>query len=307
MALSASLVSWSLGASMAGQRDPDPGIKAMRGKISMPQPSNNQVVDRKPRRFTTLRSRLRRLYFGSDSFARFFRLSLLGLDVALLLYFVIGSFYFRASWHEVTDIIIAALLVVEWIARLWIYDARSRFFMQAATWSDVIVIVSLILPIFDENFLFLRVLRFMRLFHSYHVLRDLREVSTIFRNYEEVIEASISLIIFIFVMSAIVFLFQVRLNPGIDNYVDALYFTVTTLTTTGYGDIVMRDTMGRLLAVAIMIAGFGLFLRLVQAIFRPSARRIECPDCGLLRHDHDAVHCKHCGRVINIKTEGHDY
>ncbi len=252
-----------------------------------------------------LRSRLRRVYFGTDNFARFFRLTMLAIDVALLIYFVIGSFYYKAPWHEAADIVIAGFLILEWLVRLWIYDLRMSFFKQASTWSDIAVIISMVLPIFDESFLFLRVLRFMRLFHSYHVIRDLRELSSAFRRYEEVIEASISLIIFVFVMSAIVYVLQVRINPGINNYVDALYFTTTTLTTTGYGDIIMRDTMGRLLAVAIMIAGFGLFLRLVQAIFRPAATRIECPDCGLMRHDHDAVHCKHCGRVINIKTEGH--
>jgi voltage-gated potassium channel len=32
--------------------------------------------------------------------------------------------------------------------------------------------------------------------------------------------------------------------------------------------------------------------------------RYTCPDCGLNRHDPDAVHCKHCGRTINIATEG---
>ena len=30
----------------------------------------------------------------------------------------------------------------------------------------------------------------------------------------------------------------------------------------------------------------------------------ECPECGLSRHDPDAVHCKHCGAVVNIPTEG---
>jgi len=29
-----------------------------------------------------------------------------------------------------------------------------------------------------------------------------------------------------------------------------------------------------------------------------------CPDCGLKEHDADAVHCKHCGRVLNIETAG---
>ena len=30
----------------------------------------------------------------------------------------------------------------------------------------------------------------------------------------------------------------------------------------------------------------------------------KCPDCGLARHDRDAVHCKACGRRLNIPDEG---
>jgi voltage-gated potassium channel len=53
-----------------------------------------------------------------------------------------------------------------------------------------------------------------------------------------------------------------------------------------------------------MVVGVALFLRLVQTIFRPEKVRYRCPDCGLNRHDLDAIHCKHCGRVLNIQTEG---
>ena len=59
-----------------------------------------------------------------------------------------------------------------------------------------------------------------------------------------------------------------------------------------------------LISVAIMIFGVALFLRLIQTIFRPQKVHHRCPDCGLSRHDPDAVHCKHCGRTINIPTEG---
>ena len=53
-----------------------------------------------------------------------------------------------------------------------------------------------------------------------------------------------------------------------------------------------------------MIVGIALFIRLVQTIFRPNKIQYECPDCGLTRHDLDAVHCKHCGRQLHIRTEG---
>jgi ribosomal protein S27E len=53
-----------------------------------------------------------------------------------------------------------------------------------------------------------------------------------------------------------------------------------------------------------MIFGVTLFLRLAQVLFRPNRVRFECPTCGLIRHDPDAVHCKHCGTVLHIPTEG---
>jgi voltage-gated potassium channel len=90
--------------------------------------------------------------------------------------------------------------------------------------------------------------------------------------------------------------------PGISNYVDTLYFTVTALTTTGFGDIVLPGTAGRLISVIIMV--FGVSLRLVQVMLRPSKVEYKCPDCGLKRHEYDAVHCKACGRLLNIEDEG---
>jgi hypothetical protein len=89
--------------------------------------------------------------------------------------------------------------------------------------------------------LFLRVLRLLRLLRAYHVLDDLRELSSRFRRYEEVIDAVINLLVCIFIMSASVFVLQVSHNAAINNDIDALYFTVSTLTTTGFGDIVMSD------------------------------------------------------------------
>jgi voltage-gated potassium channel len=93
-------------------------------------------------------------------------------------------------------------------------------------------------------------------------------------------------------------------EPGLETYLDALYFTVTTLTTTGFGDITMTTGAGRLLAVAIMVVGVGLFLSLARAIFMPAKVRHKCPECGLMKHDPDAIHCKHCGLELKIETEG---
>ncbi|WP_248304606.1 potassium channel family protein [Breoghania sp. L-A4] len=166
------------------------------------------------------------------------------------------------------------------------------------------VIASLLASAFIGNLGFLRVVRMLRLLRSYHVLREFREHSAWFRRNEEMVHSAINLFVFVFVVTAVVFVLEGHRNPAINNYLDALYFTVTTLTTTGFGDITMTDSVGRALTVLIMVFGVGLFLRLVQTIFRPAKVVHTCSDCGLSRHDPDAVHCKHCGKVLNIPTEG---
>jgi voltage-gated potassium channel len=141
---------------------------------------------------------------------------------------------------------------------------------------------------------------------SYAFTQRLRSEFTFFKRNEDVIFSAINLLVFIFVVTAFVFVWQQEVNASINNYIDALYFTVTTLTTTGFGDVILVGSEGRLLSIIIMVVGVALFIRLVQTIFRPSKVKYECPRCGLTRHDIDAVHCKHCGNELHIRTEGMD-
>ena len=50
--------------------------------------------------------------------------------------------------------------------------------------------------------------------------------------------------LFFFIMAGTVYETQHWRNPAISNYVDALYFTVTALTTTGFGDITWKECGG---------------------------------------------------------------
>jgi len=249
-------------------------------------------------------ARLDHLYHGHDASARRFRWGLLLLDVGCIAYFVIASFLHHVDDLHVIEELIGIVYLVEWSARLYIARTRLRFILNPIGLADLVVICSLLAPSLTENFLFLRVIRALRLLRSYHVIRELREHSRFVRRHEDVIFSVVNLFIFIFVMTAFVYVLQIGRNPDINHYVDALYFTITTLTTTGFGDITLVGTGGRILAVLIMIFGISLFLRLIQTIFRPEKVRFECPACGLARHDNDAVHCKHCGALLHIHTEG---
>jgi voltage-gated potassium channel len=144
----------------------------------------------------------------------------------------------------------------------------------------------------------------VRLLRTYQLLARLRKDSPWFRQREEAVFAVANLSVFIFVMTGIVYETQYMTNKDITNYADALYFTVTALTTTGFGDITLPGTTGRLISVVIMILGVTLFFNLARALLQPAKVRFRCPECALLRHDLDAVHCKACGTVLKIPDEG---
>ena len=229
------------------------------------------------------RDQLSRLYFGKGRVAQQFRYGLLVFD-ALTITFIVGtSFLPRTPW-------------IEWL------DVRE--FAHPATWADTAAIVSFLAPIVGEGLGFVRIMRTLRLLHTYQVIARFRAASSFFRRNDEIITALVNLAVFVFIMTGFVYQTQHWRNPAIANYVDALYFTVAALTTTGFGDITLQGSIGRLTSVVIMIFGVTLFLRLLQTLVRPHKVRYPCPACGLQRHEHDAVHCKACGLLLNIPDEG---
>jgi voltage-gated potassium channel len=246
-----------------------------------------------------------RYYYESDTpVAHRFRYALLAFDIVTILFVVATSFAPRSETLEKLDLVFGVIILADFLARLAISRHRLREFARPATWADIAAIASFLAPVTGEMVGFLRVLRTVRLLHTYELLARLRQDSRWFRRNEEVVLATVNLAVFLFIMTGIVYETQHARNPAIGNYIDALYFTVATLTTTGFGDITLIGTLGRLISVGIMILGVTLFLMLLRVLLQPQKVRFRCPTCALMRHDADAVHCKACGTVLQIPDEG---
>ncbi len=249
---------------------------------------------------------LRRLYEADTPRSITFRYALLLFDLAVILFLILSSFFQGNRLIELLDVVFGLLILADFSVRMLITRSRLRELTHLYGMADIIVIISLLAPVVGQILAFRRVARSLRLLRSYQLVNRLRRDFPFFNRHQDIIFGTLNLGIFIFIMTAMVYETQVHTNPSIMNYADALYFTVTTLTTTGFGDITLPGTSGRLLSVAIMIFGVSLFIRLIQLVFRPARLHVECPHCGLSRHDADAVHCKHCGRIVKIPHEGTD-
>ncbi|MGV6819698.1 MAG: ion transporter [Parvularcula sp.] len=245
------------------------------------------------------------LYEGNGRAPFIFRWGFLLFDLLTIIYFLWAPFEARGRTHGAIDMAIGLVIAFDLIARFYISRPKVRFLLNWLNWADLVVVLTMLLPLLVSNFAFLRILRAVRAVRAFTFVRRVGVISPFFMRHEVIINKVTNLIVFVFIMAAMVYATQIGQNPNVHTYIDALYFTVTTLTTTGYGDILMVGEGGRVMAIIIMALGLTLFLQLLRAIVEPDHKvDYECPDCGLTRHDRDAIHCKHCGRVLHIETPG---
>lgn len=256
---------------------------------------------------SNFKARIKDLYTGRSVSSVRFRYVLIAFDLATVLYFIIVTPFPRTPAIEIINAVLAVVILADFIARFLISDNRLHHLGRVYVIADAVVLFSLLTNhFFAVDLTFLRILRGLRFAHSDYLLRDLRHDSRFFREHEDAVVAGINLVVFVFVTTTAVYTFFTDAKRGLEGYVDAFYFTITTLTTTGYGDLTPTTIAGKLGSVAIMVIGVSLFVNLARALFTPSKVHYPCLSCGLTRHDPDAIHCKHCGSMIRIETKGQE-
>lgn len=255
-------------------------------------------------RFEALRHSLRRLYHGQSKPALRFQLAIIVLDVAIIAFFVVTPILRDRPSFLWLDYSVAALLGADIAARALASHHVGKWARQPTVWVDVFILVTLLFPNTLANLGFLRILRLWSLSRSGTIWRPLERHG--YGDWRGATHAVMNIVTFLFVVTGFVYTSFFREGSGVQGYIDAFYFTVSTVTTTGYGDIVLPGPWGKLTSIVTMIVGISLFVRLAQQMFRPSKVFFPCPQCGLQRHDHDAVHCKACGYLLKIPDAGDD-
>ncbi|OJF96442.1 potassium channel family protein [Pararhizobium antarcticum] len=252
--------------------------------------------------FKRLRRRLRSLYFGSHPVAIRFQIAMALLDIAIIGFFIASPHLGRGNVFLVIDYGIALLIAFELAARAIIAPNLRYWAARGMTWVDLIILATLLFPTLLSSFAFLRFLRIWVLGQS--KLLKLLLLRAGYGRIEDVVQACVNLLTFLFLVTGFVYTTFYGREPKITNFIDALYFTVATVTTTGFGDVTLPGTLGKITSIITMIFGISLFVRLAQAVVRPYKVVHPCPQCALQRHDTDAVHCKACGHILNIPDDG---
>lgn len=251
---------------------------------------------------TRFRRHLRSLYLGQHTAAIRFQGVMVCIDLAIIAFFLFQPYLRDGPSFFWIDLGIALWILADLVANVLVARRSRDWLLNPLTFADTAILITLIWPNTFYNFAFLRAMRLWALARRPLLKVVLRRfhASTLL----DAVRAAVNLTVFLFMASGFVYTFFFSQKDGTTGFVDALYFTVTTMTTTGFGDITLPGTAGKLTSIVMMIVGISLFVRLAQALVKPFKVTFPCPQCGLSRHDTDAVHCKACGHLLNIPDEG---
>jgi voltage-gated potassium channel len=211
------------------------------------------------------------------------------------------------------ETVILVLFVVEYGVRFWVADRKVAYLFSLYSLIDLLTIVPFLLGAADVSFL--------RIFRWFRILRLVRFVSGRTRLFGYVsgedgaiaIRILFTLVTIIFVYSGLIYQAEHPKNPQVfHTFLDAVYFSLSTLSTAGMAQMSPVTQLGRLLTVLMLLTGIvliplqlgDLLKRLVgrddRAVLAVGGVAIVCDQCGVTDHPVDAKFCRTCGTGLAI-------
>ena len=242
-----------------------------------------------------------------DGFVHYFITSLIIINVIALFlesYNSINNEY-KNLFHTI-ELFSIVIFSIEYIARLWVSDyafakagpikSRLKYMFSFMGIVDLLSILPFYLPyIIKIDLRVIRVLRLFRLLRLFKLNRHskaLRLIVTVFKKTKSDIIVTAFIVSFLLIMAAtLMYDIENEAQPdAFSNIGEALWWSVATLTTVGYGDIYPITGLGKLLSGVIALLGIGI-VALPTGII--SSAYIE-----EVQKRNKTTHCPHCGETL---------
>ena len=245
----------------------------------------------------TLRSRTQKLLHGVDRESRFSLFVHLVLASAIIINVVSVIFDSVEAFAEryfilfaTIEIVCTLIFAIEYGLRVWSAPdnprfsgrfARLRYMLTPMALIDLLAILPIFLWFFTSiDLRFIRIVRLLRLLKFTRYSTGLELMMLVFRQQMGIFGAASAALACMLVFSAgAIYLAEHEAQPEqFSNLLDALYWSVITLATVGYGDVVPITPFGKFLASIISLTGIGIVAvpaGILASAFNAELRRRE--------------------------------
>lgn len=154
------------------------------------------------------------------------------------------------------------IFTIEYFLRIWVSGKAIKFIFSFYGLIDLVAILPYYVGL-GGDFKSLRAFRFLRLFRLLKLTRytkSLERYKETFKHIrDDLIIFSVVSLILLYLAGVGIYHFEHEVQPDVFRSIfDALWWSVVTLTTTGYGDIYPITAGGRVFASIVLILGLGI-------------------------------------------------
>ena len=183
----------------------------------------------------------------------------------------LGNFY--ATEFFIFNACSVAIFTVEYIARVWVsiespdrkdktrLRFRIKYMMSGVSLIDFIAIAPFYLSFFFAiDLRYLRLLRMLRLLKLTHYFKGLKLfIDVLFSELSSIAAAIFIMMVLVLLSASLMYSIEHTAQPqAFASIPDAIWWSVVTMTTVGYGDVTPVTALGKLVAIFIMLLGVGV-------------------------------------------------
>jgi len=171
------------------------------------------------------------------------------------------------------NIFSVVVFTLEYFARIWVSvesplsersgptKSRVKYLLSPVSLIDLLAIAPFYLSfIFAIDLRYLRMLRMIRLLKLTHYFKGLHLFIDVFKKELPSIGAAIIIMSVLVIMSAsVMYGLEHEAQPDVfDSIPSAIWWSVVTMTTVGYGDVIPVTFLGKFISIFIMLLGVGI-------------------------------------------------
>jgi voltage-gated potassium channel len=203
----------------------------------------------------------------------------------------LGLAFFYFEW------LVTVLFTLEYGLRLYVARRPLRYAFSFFGLIDLLSILPAYISLMVPGIRYLMVVRVLRLLRVFRILKLVRYVAAI-RVLQRALYASrFKIYIFLGVIGALVLIMGTLMyivegdQSGFNSIPQSMYWTIVTMTTVGYGDIVPLTTLGKVIASFMMLIGYAIIavptgivtseLYDAQQEENTLLKKLTCPHCGV--------------------------
>jgi voltage-gated potassium channel len=254
-------------------------------------------------------------------------------DVGLLIAILLSVFTIMAEsvegidkqFHKelyVLEWVFTIIFSLEYALRIFVSKKPLQYIFSFYGLIDLLSILPMFLSIFIKGshiLSSLRILRLLRLFRVFRLMEFMQESS---RLKVALLASRAKILVFLYTVLIIAILIGTLMyyiegpENGFSSIPRSVFYTIVTLTTVGYGDVVPVTALGQFLSMLLMVTGYGIIAVPTGIVGVEIAKEVskslkehslsnnkkqhkrQCHQCDQVGHREDALHCYHCGHQL---------